>query len=330
MTVGVNCSSGRWRGWPGAAIVVATILSTLAGIPAERLQAMESSVPLEALAQQDSARMNILLLGIDQRPGQNPNKTRTDTMIIVTLDTQTQTAGMLSIPRDLYVPLPGRGQGRINTAHVYGGPDYAMRTVSENFDIPIDRYARVNFDVLTTLVDLVGGIDIYVDTNINDQTYPDMDHGYEPFVMAQGLHHMDGATTLKYARTRHESSDFTRMSRQQQIIMALRDRVLSTNALPLLLQNAPQILETLRDSISTNLSLPEMVQLILFVKDLPTDRINQVVVSPAAVRAWTTRQGASVLVPRPGRLPELAAQLYDPLAVAKAGEANTEFNPSKH
>jgi LCP family protein required for cell wall assembly len=264
-------------------------------------------------AWQGTERVNVLLLGIDQRPNDNPDTTRTDTMIVLTLDPATRTAGMLSIPRDLYVPLPNRNtQDRINTAHVYGGPSYAMETVAYNFGIPIQHYVRVNFNALTTLVDLVGGIDVYVDADINDPTYPDMNYGYDPFVISAGWHHMDGATALKYARTRHGSSDFFRMRRQQQVIMALRDRVLSTDAITKLLPNAPQILQTLQSSISTDLSASQIVQLILFVKDLPTGNITSVVVDEKSVQGWTTPAGAQVLIPIRDEVRKLRDKLYAP------------------
>jgi LCP family protein required for cell wall assembly len=259
---------------------------------------------------QGTSRLTILLLGIDQRPKANPNKSRSDTMIILTLDPSTHTAGMLSIPRDLYVPLPNGGQDRINAAHVYGGPSYAMRTVEATFGIPIQHYIRVNFNVVTTLVDLVGGIDVYVDRDINDPWYPNDTYGYDPFVISKGWHHMDGATALKYARTRHGSSDFFRMRRQQQIIMAIRDRVLSTDAITKLLPNAPMILNTLGNSISTDLSFSEILQLIMAAKDLPAGKITQVVVDETAVHSWTTPQGAEVQLAYRNRLPQLAAQLY--------------------
>jgi LCP family protein required for cell wall assembly len=260
-------------------------------------------------------RVNVLLMGIDQRPNEDPDTTRTDTMMILTLDPTTKTAGMLSIPRDLYVPLPNRDtQDRINTAHVYGGPSYAMETVEYNFGIPIQHYIRVNFNALTTLVDLVGGIDIYVDEDINDQSYPDQNYGYDPFVISAGWHHMDGATALKYARTRHGSSDFYRMRRQQQVIMALRDQVLSTDAITKLLPNAPQILQTMQDSISTDFTPSEIVQLILFVKDLPTQNITRVVVDETAAQSWTTPEGAQVLIPIRDEVRKLRDKLYAPPA----------------
>ncbi len=261
-------------------------------------------------AWQGTSRMNILLLGIDQRPNQNPDRTRTDTMIVLSLDPARHAAGMLSIPRDLYVTLPNHMRDRINAAHVFGGPSMAMHAVESTFGIPIQHYVRVNFTALTRLVDLVGGIDVYVDQDINDPTYPSMNYGYDPFVISKGWHHMDGATALKYARTRHGSSDFFRMRRQQQIIMALRDRVLSTDAIPKLLPNLPQIMSTLRDAVSTDMSFTEMARLLVYAKDLPADRITRVVVSEDDAQHIRTSAGAAVLVPYPGRMRLLASQLY--------------------
>ncbi|HEY3290192.1 MAG TPA: LCP family protein, partial [Anaerolineae bacterium] len=101
--------------------------------------------PVQIEPWQGTERLNVLLMGIDQRPNDNPDTTRTDTMIILTLDPATHTAGMLSIPRDLYVTIPGRGLDRINAAHVYGGPSLAMKTVENAFGIPIQHFVRVNF-----------------------------------------------------------------------------------------------------------------------------------------------------------------------------------------
>ncbi len=257
-------------------------------------------------------RVNILLMGIDQRPDQDPDTARTDTLILLTIDPQSATAGMMSIPRDLYVPLPNRGQDRINTAHVYGGPQFAMQTVEYNFGIPVHHFARVNFNALVRLVDLVGGIDIYVSQDINDQAFPNDSYGYDPFAISAGWHHMDGATALKYARTRHGSSDFERMRRQQQVIMALRDAMLSTDAITKVLPNAPQILTTLQDSIRTDLSPLEVVQLAMLAKDIPQDKIARVVIDETSVQAWTTPQGGSVLIPIRDRLRELREKLYNP------------------
>ena len=243
-------------------------------------------------------RITILVLGIDQRPDENPAITRTDMMLLLTLDPQTKSAGMMSIPRDLYVPMPDGRQDRINTAHVYGGPELAMRTVEYNFGIPIQHYARLNFSAVTQLIDLLGGVEIYNEQEINDPEFPDANYGYAPFALAAGVQHLDGATALKYARTRHGDSDFGRIRRQQQVIMALREKLVNTDAATKLLPSTPQILRTLGDAIDTDLGINEIIQLALFVKNnVPKERIAQVAIDEQAVQPWTTPQGASVLIP---------------------------------
>ncbi|MGQ9902798.1 MAG: LCP family protein [Anaerolineae bacterium] len=278
---------------------------------------------------QGTERVNILLMGIDQRPDEDSESTRTDTLILLSIDPQSGTAGMMSIPRDLYVPLPNRGQDRINTAHVYGGPRLAMQTVEYNFGIPVHHFARVNFNALVKLVDLVGGIDIYVNQDINDQAFPDDNYGYDPFVISAGWHRMDGATALKYARTRHGSSDFERMRRQQQVIMALRDAVLSTDAVTKVLPNAPQILTMLQDSIRTDLSPLEIVQLAMLAKDIPQDKIARLVIDETSVQAWTTPQGGSVLIPIRDRLRELREKLYNPPPASPVDTAHATLEPGR-
>ena len=265
---------------------------------------------------QGTQRLNILLLGIDQRPGENAAKSNTDTMIVITVDPATHTAGMLSIPRDLYVTLPDHSQGRINTAQALGGPAYAEQAVSALLGIPIQHYVRVNFTAFTKLIDLVGGIDVYVDQNINDPTYPNMSFGFDPFVISKGWHHMDGATALKYARTRHQSSDFVRMQRQQQILLALRDRVLSSGVLPDLFSHAPAIMNTLHDSIATDLDLTEVLRLLLYSRSLPRQDITHLTIDEQAAQPWTTPTGGAVLLPNYERIHQLVEKFIHPPLLA--------------
>ena len=290
----------------------------------------ENATPLPPLSLpnigvwQGKERITVLLLGIDQRPGEDPDAARTDTMILLTLDPQTHSAGMMSIPRDLYVPLPDRGMDRINTAHVYGGPDYAKRAVEYNFGIPIQHYARVDFTSLTSLVDLVGGVEIYNDDDINDQSYPDNNFGYDPFVLSKGWHTLDGRTALKYARTRHGSSDFSRIKRQQQIILALRDKLKTTDAATKILPRIPQIMQTLSGAVKTDLNTVEIAQLALLAKDIPDDHIAHVAIDEMAVQPYTTPQGASVVVPVRERVRELREQFYNPVVPAQPANATAQ------
>ncbi len=316
----------------GAALLVLPAVGfvalRVAGDLTQRLNAMANgdanATPLPPLSLpeiglwQGRDRITVLLLGIDQRPGEDPNTARTDTMMLLTLDPQSRSAGMMSIPRDLYVPLPDRGMDRINTAHVYGGPQYAMRAVEYNFGVPIQYYARVDFTTLTSLIDLVGGIEVYNDEDINDPSYPDNTYGYDPFVLNAGWHTLDGQTALKYARTRHGSSDFSRIKRQQQVIMALRDKLRTTDAATKILPRIPQIMQTLGNAIDTNLSTIEIAQLALLAKDISDDRISRVAIDDTSTQPYTTPTGGSVLIPVRERVRELREQFFNPPAVAPA------------
>jgi len=141
--------------------------------------------------------------------------------------------GMLSIPRDLWVTIPGYGENRINTAHYLGdkngypggGPALAMKTVQYNLGVPVHFYVRVDFDGFRRIVDTLGGIDIEIPQTINDPKYPDENYGYDPFYIEAGLQHLDGDTALKYARTRATAgADFARARRQQQVLFAIREK----------------------------------------------------------------------------------------------------------
>ncbi len=293
------------------------ILKEQAGIssffPAPSQPAGESAAPIagagigtpppteEPLLQK---RINILLLGIDQRPGET-GPFRTDTMIVVTIDPQTRSVGMLSIPRDLWVPIPGYGENRINTAHFLGdlhkypggGPALAKKTVSYNFGFPVHYYVRVNFDGFRRLIDMIGGVDIYVPHEIQDDQYPDENYGYDPLYIPAGCVHMDGSLALKYARTRKADSDFERARRQQQIILTVRDKVLSLNLLPSLLPKIPELLRTLSDSVQTDIPMDELIQLARMVRDMDTATIKTAVIDETMTVPQITPTGAYVLLP---------------------------------
>lgn len=259
---------------------------------------------------QNGDRVNVLVMGIDQRPVENASYANTDSLILLTMNPISKTAGMMSIPRDLWVNLANHGQDRINTAMASGGAVYAMQEVGKALGVPVHHYVRVNFTALQKLVDLIGGIDVYVDQDINDQQYPDMNYHYDPFVISAGLHHMDGATALKYARTRHNTSDFYRMRRQQQIILAVRDRALSINALPNLAANASEIMGTMAGAVVSDLSVPEMAQLALAAKEIPAENISKAVLDENVAADYRTAGGAQVLILQPDKLPALIQQFY--------------------
>jgi len=249
-------------------------------------------------------RVTVLLLGIDER-SQESGPWRTDTIMLVTLDPMSRQAGVLSIPRDLWVPIPGYGDGRINTAHFLGdlyntpggGPALATETVEYNLGIPIEYTVRVNFQAFVVMVDQIGGIDLYVETTIDDPLYPDYNYGYDPLHIEAGWHHFDGEMALKYARTRHANSDFDRARRQQQVMMAILDRVTSYELLPELARAAPELYATLSSSVLTGMALDQMLALGNLAMDVDREAIRFGVIDQACTQPWVTPEGAQVLVP---------------------------------
>ncbi len=264
-------------------------------------------------------RITVLVLGIDERE-QETGPWRTDTMIVLTLDPASKTAGMLSIPRDLWVPIPGMDtEGKINTAHFLGdaynypggGPALAMETVRYNFNLPIDYYIRINFGGFEKLIDAIGGINICVPETIDDPLYPDSGYGYEPLHIDKGCQVMDGRLALKYARTRHEGNgDFDRARRQQQVILAVRDKITKQNMLPQLVVQAPALLETLKDSVQTDLSLDQMIQLGKLVTQIDPKNIKQALIDENMVVAYNapTDPPQNVLVPIRDKIRDLRAR----------------------
>jgi len=247
-------------------------------------------------------RVNILLMGIDRRPGE-AFISRTDSMMIVSIDPLNETASILSIPRDLYVLIPGHGRDRINTAFVYGsagnnplgGAALAMQTVEYNLGVPINHYVLVDFSAVINGIDALGGIDVDVPFTINDPTYPDMNYGFDPLFIPAGLQHMDGITALKYARTRHVDNDFGRAQRQQQVILAARQKALALGV-PSMIARAPTLYQQLENGIRTDLSLDQIVRLASVASDISSEDIENEVLDYDYVSSYRTDQGAQVLV----------------------------------
>ena len=246
-------------------------------------------------------RVNILLLGIDQRD-HDPGPYRTDTMILVSLDPATDSAAMLSIPRDLWVTIPGFGESRINTAHYLGdaydypggGVALAKKTVWYALGVPVHYYVRVNFAGFEKMVDAIGGLTIEVEDAIHDEEYPDENFGTLVVDIPAGIQHMDGKTALQYARSRHGTGDYDRMARQQAVIMALRDKALS---LDIPLSRIPQFVELAGDSLRTDLGLDEIVALADVAKRVRRSHIRSSVIDDSMTTTVVTPDKRMVEVP---------------------------------
>lgn len=277
-----------------------------------------SSAALQAW--QSTERVSILLLGIDQRCDETgPN--HTDTMMVVTIDPLSLSAGVLSLPRDLWVEIPGFGTDRVNQANYYGeafeypggGPALAVETVEALLGVPIDYYVTVNFDAFVEVVDLIGGIDIQAPEAIDDLSYPDRCYGYDPFHITAGNHHLNGQQALKYARTRATfGGDVDRAGRQQAVILAVRDRAVQLDNLPQLIAQAPLLWQTFQKNVRTNLSLEEALQLGRLAQNIPKGSIYTAVIDYNYVYNEVTPDGRAVLVPVRDNIRLLRDQLFTP------------------
>ena len=257
-------------------------------------------------------RRNILVLGLDRRPGQSV-VTRSDTMILATIDPAGQRIGLLSIPRDLYVDIPGYYTSRINTAHVLGereveggGPALAMRTVTHSFAVPIHYYVRVDFSGFRHIVDSVGGVDVQVAEAIVDHAYPTDDYGSIQVEIPAGPQRMDGETALRYARSRHGSSDFDRAGRQQQVLIAVIRRLLDPTVWPRL----PRTYAVLMENIDTDLTFVDLILLSATLVRVGPDNIQHFVIGREMTQPWTTPSGGAVLLPRWDPIRLLVQQLF--------------------
>jgi len=267
---------------------------------------------------ESTERVNILAMGIDQRESEQ-GPWRTDTMLVLTLDPVTMSGGMLSIPRDLWVPIPGFDEGRINTAHYKGelydypggGPALAAETVQYNLGVPIHHYVRINFSAFERMIDLIGGVDIYVEEDISDPSYPDEAYGYDPLYISAGWHHFDGEIALKYARTRHSGGgDFDRAKRQQQVLLAVFDQVTRLELLPQLAAQAPTLWQELEDSVVTDLTLDEIIALARLAADVDQEKIRYGVIDEDYTEFWITPDGQQVLIPLRDGMRELRDYIF--------------------
>jgi polyisoprenyl-teichoic acid--peptidoglycan teichoic acid transferase len=244
-------------------------------------------------------QQNLLLLGLDRRPGQS-GASRADTMILVAIDPDRPYVGMLSIPRDLWITLPDGRQNRINTAYFFAeaaapgtGPQAAMAAVESNFGIPIDHYLTVDFTGFVRIIDSLGGVTVNVERRIVDNEYPTDDFGTQVVVFEPGVQHMDGERALQYARTRHSSSDFDRARRQQAILAAFGRRLLQPDAWLRL----PALYVAVVSSVDTTMRPVEIVRLLPTLAIVGPDGLDRRVIEGSMVRPFTTSGGAAVQLP---------------------------------
>ncbi|MFH1745109.1 MAG: LCP family protein [bacterium] len=269
-------------------------------------------------------RINILLLGMGGR--QHEGGYLTDTIMLASLEPSTKKIALVSIPRDLDMPMENSGWQKINSVNAYAemenpgsGGMAVSQAVSDLLDLPIDYYVRIDFEGFINIINLVDGIGVMVDNTLNDYEYPimgretaeDYSSRFEHLYIEAGWQEMDGELALKYARSRHggsgEGSDFARARRQQKILLAVKTELLNAKNLlkPKMLSD---IVGELNEHVSTNLKVWEMLKLWDMFKDIQKENITNKVLDNSAnslLIESRNENGAYVLLPRSGDFAEI-------------------------
>ncbi|MFA5061541.1 MAG: LCP family protein [Patescibacteria group bacterium] len=262
------------------------------------------------LTGQQDDRINILLLGIGGPGHDGPYLS--DTNIILSIKPSTNQVAMISVPRDLMAKIDGHGYRRINYADAFGeaekagnGGEYARQIFEDTFNIKIPYYIRVDFSAFTDIINTVGGVTINVPKSFTDSSYPGPNDSYETISFTAGIQNMNGDLALKFARSRHgsngEASDFARAKRQQLILTALKEKVMSSQTYldPVKMQ---QIFSSLSSHITTNLNFGQLMYLASLSKDV-SNNVKTLVFDDSAngfLRPTISEEGAFLLVPKTG------------------------------
>lgn len=262
----------------------------------------------KTVAGEEDGRINILLLGVGGSGHDGPELT--DSILVVSFQPSTNQVGILSIPRDLTVEIPGYGHRKINHANAYGemqkkgsGIDLATEVIESVIDQEIHYAVKADFNGFEQFIDAIGGVDVYVERTFTDPMYPTHNYLYKTVTFKEGWEKMDGKTALMYTRSRHgnngEGSDFARAKRQQNILTAVKDKVLT----PATLLNPAKLnkmVDTVRTNVHTDMTVWEMIKLAKYAPNISKDQINHYVLdtSPGSPLYSSNINGAYVILPK--------------------------------
>lgn len=260
--------------------------------------------------------VSIALLGSDRRQ----RTFRTDTIVILTLIPSQRAAVMLSVPRDLYLYLPGMTTQRINAAVMYGqiygypggGWQLLYDTIEYNLGIKIHHHAMVEMQGFEDLVDTLDGVDVHVACEYTDWRLrspsldPEDEDNWYLYTMPSGVRHMDGDLALWYARSRKKSSDLDRARRQQEVLRAMYRQILRLDLIPKL----PQLYDDVTDIVTTDLNLLDMLRLAPMTARIRLSQVRSRFIGSRYLRGWKTPAGAQVWLPRRQALRDFLREVY--------------------
>ena len=251
-----------------AGVAVYAFVSKIQAPNLKSKQTFPNAAPVTASVPENN-RINILLLGTDDGDPDNPGgPRRSDTMIVASINPENKTVNILSIPRDSRVHIPGHpGYDKITHAFFYGGPDLAIRTVEDNFHIPIHYYTAINWQAFIKVVDILGGVDLDVAENMNyEDPYENLS-----IHLDKGYQHLNGEKAGEYVRFRHdELGDIGRVQRQEQFLRAMTTQMLQAGTILKL----PALLTTISDYVQTNMDTYTLVKIANILKDMKADSFH--------------------------------------------------------
>ena len=276
---------------------------------------------------EDEGRVNILLAGNSADDPGHGGAQLTDSIMVLSVNTKDNTAFLLSVPRDLYVEIPGNDYAKINevyqdgeadnfheSGYADGGMGLLEKVVSDKFGIPVHYYALVNYAALRDAVDAVGGITVNIQSSDPDGLYdpnPDLATGKPIVDLANGEQKLDGQQALGLARARGDSvnsygfprSDFNRTEHQRQILIALKDKAVSAGTLSNPIK-VGELFDSFGNNVKTDLKLAQGRRLYGIVKKVPNGDVTSVALNDGKqqnlLTSYTNRHGQSTLVPAAG------------------------------
>ncbi len=264
------------------------------------------------------SRINVLVMGLDYRDweanGAN-EPSRTDSMWLFTIDPVTKTAGMLSIPRDTWVFVPGFDYYKINTAYFLGeanklpggGPGLAIKTVENFLGVPINYYAQIDFTAFVDFIDAIDGILV----NVPEEIKVDPIGPGNTVILQPGEQRLYGAVALGYARNRYtDGNDFDRSKRQAQVIMGIRNRALKPSFLPILISRASELYQKLSAGVHTNMTLQQAIQLAWLAQQIKPENITTEYIGPNELIDSTSPDGLSIEIPIPDKIAQLRDKVF--------------------
>ena len=279
-----------YRAW---IVILGFVLAGLGGLGAYFMPVFQTAATSTAISAGSLPNLNpvqpptqpftVLLLGSDDDSKFVPDRLNTQSMILLRVDPNTKQASMLSIPRDLWVPIPGHGMGKISWGYQFGGATGAVAAVESNFKVHIDDYVWIGLNGLVKLIDKLGGVNLQVTNPVMDDYYPaDLNsandpYGYYRVAVLPGATHMDGVQALQYVRSRHGDvrGDFARSERHQQLLLALK-----AGASHLNIADLPALATAFNGEIKTSIGLDRLRALLSIANDFSGPNVHRVVLVP--------------------------------------------------